>query len=141
MNIVIDTNIFISALLKQSLTRKLLIKSSHNFLFPEFEFQELYKYKQEIMQKAGYSEIEFIKMISTLLKYMQIISIENIRDYYTQAYNIIKNIDEEDIIFIATALAYNAAIWSDDKHFKQQDTIRIFTTHDFLEFCKENNNF
>lgn len=137
MNIVIDTNIFISALIKDSLTRELIVNSNHDFIFPEFEFQELYKHKQEIIEKAEYSEIEFIRLISILLKYMQIISIEEIRDYYSQACKIIGNIDREDIIFISTALAFNAIIWSDDKHFKQQNSIKVFTTEEFREFCNE----
>jgi predicted nucleic acid-binding protein len=46
MIVVIDTNIFISALMKKdSLTREIIVNSYHNFLFPEYEFQEIYKYK------------------------------------------------------------------------------------------------
>ncbi len=37
-------------------------------------------------------------------------------------------IDKNDVVFIAAALALNCPIWSDDKHFKKQKEIKIFTT-------------
>ena len=39
-----------------------------------------------------------------------------------------EKIDKEDVIFIATALAYNATIWSDDTDFQKQNKIKILTT-------------
>jgi len=41
MDIIIDTNVFVSAILKNSVTRKLLIKSQENFLFPEHILEEI----------------------------------------------------------------------------------------------------
>lgn len=51
MNIVIDTNIFISALIRDSATRLLIITSRDNLLFPEFEFTEIKNHKEEILKK------------------------------------------------------------------------------------------
>ena len=53
MNIVIDTNIFISALIKDGLTRKLIVESEHNLLFPEFELDEIKNHKSYIIKKSG----------------------------------------------------------------------------------------
>lgn len=130
MKVVIDTNIFMSALIKDSFTREIIFNSDNIFLFPEYEFQEIYKYKEEIQEKSGYSEIEFIKMMIFLLKYMTIVSYEEIYKYYNLAKEIMDKIDPEDTIFIATALAYNAVIWSDDYHFKMQNLIKTLTTQE-----------
>ena len=46
MNIVIDTNIFISALIKDGMTRNLIISSKDSLLIPEFEFDEIEKHKK-----------------------------------------------------------------------------------------------
>lgn len=137
MNIVVDSNIFISALIKrEGLAREIIIKSGHSFLFPEYEFQEIYKYKEEILRKSGYSEIEFIQAISSLLNHMKIIRYEEICDYYNKAFEIMNKIDHEDIIFIATALAFNAVIWSDDAHFKMQDKVDSLTTEEMKSYLE-----
>jgi len=115
---------------KEGLIREIIINSKDNFLFPDFEFQEIYKYKNEILEKSGYSEAEFIQAVSLLLGHMRIIKFEEICNYYNEASAIISKIDQEDIIFIATALAFNAKIWSDDTHFKMQDKIKCLTTPD-----------
>ncbi len=135
MRVVIDTNIFISALIKKSgLIREIIINSGNDFLFPEYEFQEVYKYKEEILKKTGYSDIEFIKNISLLLNHMRITKYEEIRDYYNEAFEIMDKIDHNDIIFIATALAFNAVVWSDDTHFKMQDRINCLTTENMKNY-------
>lgn len=133
MNIVVDTNIFISALIKEGFTRKILVNSDHNFLFPEFEFEEIYNHKQEIIKKAHLSEIELNILLLRLLKHVRVIPTEVIMKYYKNAKEIMKKIDEDDSIFIATALTFNCPIWSDDKHFQKQKEIKIFTTKEIME--------
>ncbi len=125
MNIVIDTNIFIAALIKkEGLARNIIINSGHSFIFPEYEFQEIYKYKEDILKKSGYSEIEFIQAISLLLNHMRIASYEEISNSHDKSIEIMEEIDANDIIFIATALAFDAIIWSEDFHFKKQNQIK-----------------
>lgn len=133
MKLVIDTNIFISALKKDSFTREIIVNSGHYIIFPEYEFQEIYKYKDEIIRKAGYSENEFIRLTTLLLNHMRIVSYEEIKESYDEACSIMQDIDYGDIIYIATALTFNAFIWSDDKHFKKQNRIKILTTEDMNE--------
>ena len=69
MNIVIDTNIFISALLKDSLTRKLIFKSNHNLLFPEFELEEIENHREELLKKSGLSKEDFYLLLFNLLNH------------------------------------------------------------------------
>ncbi len=133
MNVVVDTNIFISALIKEGFTRKMLVNSKHNFLFPEFEFEEIYNHKQEIIEKSHLSEIELDILLLRLLKHVRIIPTEMIIKYYKDAKEIMKEIDEDDSIFIATALTFNCPIWSDDKHFQKQNSIKIYTTKDLFK--------
>ena len=109
--IVIDTNIFMSGLIKEGLTREIITNSKINFLFPEFELEEIYNHKKEIIKKAGYSEKEFYILLLRLLKYVRIIPTEVVIDYKKQAYEIMGHIDENDVVFIATALAFNCSIW------------------------------
>lgn len=137
MKLVIDTNVFISALIKKDgLTRDIIINSGNTFLFPEYEFQEIYKYKNEILKKSRCSEKEFIRLTTSLLNHMRIVRHGEICNYYYEASEIMRKIDPDDKIFIATALAFNAYIWSDDEHFKRQSRIRVLTTKEMIELCK-----
>lgn len=133
VKIVIDTNVFISALMKDSITREIIVNSKYLFLFPEYEFQEIYKYKDDILKKSGYSEKEFIRLTSLLLNHMRIIGYEEIRDNFNEASEIMNQIDINDAMFVAVALTFDAFIWSDDKDFKKQNRIKVLTTEDMTE--------
>lgn len=133
MKLVIDANIFISALMKDSLNREIIINSGNIILFPEYEFQEIYKYKDELIRRGGFSEREFIRLTTLLLNNMRIVSYEEVWDYYEEACKIMDKIDPGDTIYLATALAMDALIWSDDKHFKKQSKIKVLTTEEIIE--------
>lgn len=54
--------------------------------------------------------------------------------YKKEAFEIIKEIDPDDVIFIASALAYgNSVIWSDDKALKKQSRVKILDTREIKE--------
>lgn len=112
--IVIDTNILIAALIRNGLVRESLNNHNINFIFPEYGINEIYCYKDEIMTKAEISEREFNILLLRLLKYIKLIPLEIIIDFREEADKIIGNIHKEDAVFIATALAFNCPIWSDD---------------------------
>ncbi len=133
MNIVIDTNIVISALIKDKFTRYFITHSKNNFLIPEFELVEIYNHKEEIMYKSNLSEIEFNILLLRLLKYIRIIPTHMLIDKEKQARKIIGHIDDDDVQFIAAALKFNCPIWSDDKHFKKQNAIEVLTTKQILK--------
>mgnify|MGYP001603034803 CR=1 FL=1 len=133
MNIVIDTNVFISALMKEGITRDLIVNSQDNLLTPEFGFSEIKKYKQEILEKSGLTDNEFEELLIDLLRYVKIVGTEDIFHCKKQADEIMKDIDPDDVIFIATALACNALIWSDDEHFQKQNTIKVLKTKDLVD--------
>jgi len=135
MNIVIDTNLFISALIKDSLTRYLLTNLKHNFIFPEFEFNEIYNHKGEIVRKAGFSEKEFNTLVLRLIKYVKIIPSEVVK-YKKEAEEIIRHIDKDDAVFIATALTFDTMVWSDDKHFKKQKKIKVLSTGEIIRLLE-----
>src|SRR3989344_5201127 len=128
MNIVIDTNILTSALIKDSKTRSLIIKSNQTFLLPEFELIEIKNHKPEILRKSGLSDMEFNSLFVNMLKYVKIIKTDNFIKYKNFAEKIIGDIDKDDVQFIALALAFNCPIWSDDRHFQKQNKIKVITT-------------
>lgn len=138
MNLVIDTNIFISGLIKEGLTRFLILNSQFNLFIPEQELIEIKKYEGLISQKSGKSIGEIRDLIRFLLKYVTILRNDLLLDYTNKAENIMDKIDKDDVIFIAAALTLNCPIWSDDKHFQKQKEIKVLTTKNILElYCKK----
>lgn len=136
MNIVVDTNVFISALIKDSITRKIIFNFDDRLLFPEPEFDEIEKHKDEILEKSGLSEGEFYILLLGLLKHVEIIKAEDILSYKKEALKIMGKIDKDDVVFIATALAFKCPIWSDDVHFQKQNKVKILTTPDIIKLIK-----
>jgi len=134
MNIlVIDANILISALIKEGLTREILTNLRINFICPENALKSIYSYKKVIIRKAKIDEKTFNIILLRLLKYVNLIPLDIINAFREEADRIIGRIDKEDTIFIATALAFNCPVWSDDKHFKQQQIVKVLTTKDMME--------
>jgi len=134
--LVIDTNILISALIKEGLTKEILTNLKLNFIFPELSLEDIYFYKTDIMRKAKINEKQFYTLLLRLLKYVKIIPLDIINSFREEAHEIMGKIDKEDTIFIATALAFNCPIWSDDKHFQKQNKIKILTTKDIIDLTK-----
>lgn len=140
MNIVVDTNIFISALIKESLTRYVIFTSKETFLFPEFEFLELKNHYSEIIDKSRLNEKEFLSLLRKLLGIVKIIRMKETFAYKERAKKIMDKIDLNDAPFIASALATKAVIWSDDRHFKKQNEVPTYNTKEMLSLISKNDS-
>lgn len=58
MRLVLDVNVLISALIRDSTTRNIIINSEFDFYFPEPSLNKIRKYQAYIIGKSGLSEIE-----------------------------------------------------------------------------------
>ncbi|TFG15981.1 MAG: hypothetical protein EU535_00035 [Promethearchaeota archaeon] len=85
------------------------------------------------MKKTKLSKNEFKQVSDYILENVYIIPIKNYSEKLNEAKMIIGEIHKEDIPFIAVALSIkNDGIWSNDKHFKEQSEIKIYTTNDLI---------
>ena len=131
MIVVIDTNVIISALIKDSLTRKVIIESGLNFVYPEISLHELRKHKKTIIDKSGLPGKDIEKLLDKLLEYVVLIPTEAVKSHLGEARSIMYKIDPNDVVFIAAALAFRSSlIWSDDKDFERQKRVRVAKTRD-----------
>tara|TARA_B100000315_G_C14440811_1_gene524593 strand:+ start:313 stop:738 length:426 start_codon:yes stop_codon:yes gene_type:complete len=129
MIFVIDTNILISALIRDSTTRKIIVELDWDFCYPEEAFHEVRKYQNLILEKSGIDEKEYTELLNYLLKHIILIPEEVIQQKHGEAYKLLGKIDPDDVIFLAAALSLeNSKIWSDDGHFEKQDKVRVFKT-------------
>lgn len=137
MNIIIDSNVLFSALIKYSKTRKIILEYKDFFLFPSYIFIEMQEHKHELLEKSGMTEEDFNQLLQLILKKVVIVPNEVLVPYKKEAFEIIKDIDKDDVSFVASALAYpNSLIWSDDKKLKKQSEVKVLNTEEIIKFLK-----
>jgi predicted nucleic acid-binding protein len=133
MKIVIDSNVLFSALIKDAITRKIILEYDYLFLFPYYIFDEFENHRLYLIEKSNIEVEEFNELLELILSRVTIVSSEVLQKHKTKAIELAKNIDKNDAIFFACALAYpGSAIWSDDKALKKQDKIKILNTSEML---------
>ncbi len=129
MNIILDANVLIGALIRDSHIRRLIILSNIPLLYPEIMLHEVRKYEGLILEKSGMDEEFYGKLLTKLLSYITLVPTEQLTEHLPEAKEVMKDIDIKDAPFIAVALASeDAVIWSDDAHFKMQKRITAYTT-------------
>ncbi len=134
MKLIIDTNILISAIIKNSVTRKILLSPYFEFCVPEFTFIELDRHFELLKNKTGLSETNLKSVIKIITENIDVIPKSKFQTHTSIAFDEMKNIDEFDTPFLALALSFNNdGIWSDDKHFKKQKLVQVWTTRDMLD--------
>ena len=134
MRLVLDTNIFISALLRDSKVRELIVNSPLPLIFPEAILDELKTHEGELLEKSGLAKEDYEKTISKLLAYVEAAPTESLKAYREEALRIVGQIDINDAIFFAAALANAPAIiWSDDKKLKKQNEVAVLNTAEIIQ--------
>ncbi len=137
--LVADTNILISALLKDHSINARLIKSGYfSVYFPEYGIKEIDGYHDYIDAKRKRSSqpvaLEYAQ--SFLLKAIQVVPLNLYRPRMKAAFEIMKEIDEKDAPFLALAMQFGCPVWSNDRHFQRQKEVRAYTTRDILQLIE-----
>jgi predicted nucleic acid-binding protein len=132
MRLVVDTNIIFSALIRDSVTRHILLHIEAELLTVGFTYSELQKYKMEILKKSQASEEAVEIILQKIMAKINIVDDSLINLKFKDAYCIMKAIDIKDTPFLAAALATKSDIWSDDKHFEKQNKVKVWKTKDLV---------
>ena len=134
MKLVIDTNILIAGLLRESTVRKILSSEEIQFFIPEDALGEIEKYKNELIKKSGMSNEAISEVMNLLLENIEIVPKEQIKNKLKEAENIMRDIDIKDSPFIATVLSIKSdGLWSFDNDFKKQNKIKVYSIKELLK--------
>ena len=134
MKLIIDSNAIMSALIKDSKSREIILESEFEFYHPEISLRNIIKHENEIIEKADVSKEQFKEIYNVLLEKILLIKTETFLDKIKEAKEIMGRIDIEDVPFIALALSIpNDGIWTDDEHFQKQNRIKIWTTSNIIK--------
>ncbi|MHC1583600.1 MAG: PIN domain-containing protein [Methanosarcinales archaeon] len=155
MRLVVDANVLFSFFKKESKTRRLILNFeilepvTPSFCIEElnkhkrrdasvakamiessFCIEELNKHKRLICEKSKLSDSEFEEVLNDLLISVKVFSLSEYRESLSDAKTI--SPDPDDIDLFALALKLNCPIWSQEKTFKSQSRIKVFSTFDLL---------
>ena len=118
MKIVIDTNIVFSAILNANGKIGQLILFSENLTFyaPSLIKTELRKHKSKLLEISEMSEANFEEIKDTVFEFITLVSEEQIPfEYWKNALPLVRDVDMDDIAFVALSEYIDAQLWTGDK--------------------------
>ena len=119
MRIVVDTNIVFSSLLNADNDMgDVLLNYQNKFQFfaPQLVLDELLKYHTKLQKLSKLSALNLNEAQTRIFDIITLISLDLIENAnWTKAYELTKNIDENDTPFVALALSLEAKLWTGDK--------------------------
>jgi len=133
-SLVVDTNIIIGALLKDSLIRNLILRDMFDLYSLFLSQEEVRKYIPLIMERTGIPRNEIENTLSGIYSHITLMNHKMLDETIAEARSVMDAIDPGDTSFLALALALPVdGIWSDDKHFQKQSRVKVWTTEALLQ--------
>lgn len=143
--LVLDTNTALSGLIGGP-TRKLILELERDLCFPGPSFKEITRNRGVVQERANLSATAIDELVDRLFKNVTLIPEADIVRHYETAATATSphpdadserpfaHRDEGDVVFLATALAMDGDIWSDDGVFQHQDLATWYRTEDIIEY-------
>lgn len=143
--LVVDSNVIFSAMLNiNSRIGQLLLNGSkhYDFFAPDYVRTEILEHKTKIQSISKQSDNEFVETYEMVLKHVFILNLSLIPNiFFEKAYALCKDIDPDDVPFVAVSEFVRGRLWTGDKklinglHEKQYK--RIVTTEElYQDFLK-----
>lgn len=132
MELVIDANVFFSALISTGgKTHKLLFSEELILFAPEFLTEEAKKHELEITKKSGLSKTNFALAISLISSKIRFVPFSEFKPFLAKAKEISPDVNDTE--YFAVALKHGCGIWSNDKALKKQDEVKVVSTIELLK--------
>lgn len=135
MRLIVDSNRIIAGLIRASATRKIILHPHLEFFAPDHLLVEINNHRELIVKKSKLSSDDLKIVLEMLLERINIVPKAETDKKKQEAKKIIGDVDPDDVPFIALALTIpNDGVWTEDKHFISQRTIKVWSTADLLQF-------
>jgi predicted nucleic acid-binding protein len=129
---------------KESFTRKLILTTEAlEIISSEYSLKELKRHSGEISFKSGLTRKELEIAFSLLQSSIKFVPLNEYKECLKEAVSLAegfsnKDLKEfmDDIDFFALALKEKCSLWSEDKLFKKQSSVKIFTTKDLIRILR-----
>ena len=146
MKIIVDTSIFMSALISpKGIYAELLMN-------PIFKFEKyssyylvikIFKHKEKILKYSKLTESELLEQVYNLLKNVTLINESQIpKEVWKKSFELTKDVDENDTAFVALTEYTNGKLWTLDKKLskglKNKGYTKIIGTKELKEKALKN---
>ncbi len=133
MFLIVDANILFSFFKFDSVRRRIIssIASDTKLISPDFVFEELSKEKEKIKRYAKIDDIGFIVLFSLIEREIKSVPRSEYDSFLARSKELAPH--KKDTPYFALALSLNCAIWSDEKSFKQQSVVKIYSTNELAQ--------
>lgn len=101
------------------------------FIAPEFLFFEIGKHFGEIVMRGKLAKEELAGVFEFIKEQVTPVPFKQFNMYAKEAEELAPH--SKDVQYFALALKLNSAIWSDEKAFKKQSVIKVFSTQKLKE--------
>ena len=133
MKILIDTNIIIAALIKNSKAREIILSGKFEFSSPEFVLEEVSKYKKYICNKAKISNEVFELAVQIIFDKINLVPKEEYDEFVEKSKEIMEK-DIKDVPYVSCYFALECDyIWTNDLDFFGKKELKIISTKDLLD--------
>jgi len=133
MKLVVDANVVISALIADSKTRELIVTLEPDLLTPAFVSDEIGNYEELIVEKSGMEPDRVAQFVDLLFQYIEVVPADDFYPGIERADGAIGDTDPDDVLYLACAISSDAAIWSDDSDFDEQNLVEWYSTGDVID--------
>ena len=130
MILVIDANPFIAGFLRNSTSRQIILSELVILYSPDWLIAEFERNESEFINKF-LNSADFFETKNLLFKFVKLVSESEYSMYIKEASKLTKHI--KDVPYFALALYLKCAIWSDEKSFKQQSKVKVYSTSDLVK--------
>ena len=132
--LVLDASVLFSFFKRDSTRRRLmdkLLARGCKLVSPDFALEKLLSDKEKVMKYGVIDELGFAFLFSLLTKKIETSAKHEYEASLRQARELSPH--PEDDPYFALALSLNAPVWSDEKAFKDQSRVKVFSTRNLIE--------
>jgi len=133
---VVDANIIIAGIIRDSTTRRLLTDPRLELIAPAALMEECGKYAHddEVQRKAGMSGEQLMSLLNTFFNRIEFFPPSSYAEQFLQAAKLA--VHHEDTSYIAVALKNNSPIWTNDLDMSRQNKVEIVSTSKLVELLE-----
>lgn len=135
MELIVDVNVVLSALVKRGVSFKVFALNSiirkFRFFAPDFMLSEFAKHKDRILKESGLREEVFSAIVDLIFSQIEIVPSEVFGNLVPRAMELLK--DEKDVPYVALSLAFNCPIFSGDSDLREIERIKVYSPRELLE--------
>ena len=133
MELIVDANVLLASFLRGAITRELLLDSRLTLFAPEYLMTEVSRHVKRntsFRKRVSISDEELQGIFETLTQRIQTFPK---RVYLRRMGEAIALADHwEDSHYLALALQLKVPVWSNDKGFKSQDKVPVYSTSELV---------